>query len=61
VSTIDGVPTLAVMVPILLGDGIPLSPRPAPPVPLHLLRADRVFPDGSVELIYAPGEPDGEN
>jgi dihydrofolate reductase len=46
-----------VVLPILLGDGIPLSPRPAAPVPLRLLRADRVFPDGSAELSYAPGEP----
>jgi hypothetical protein len=46
-----------VVLPILLGDGVPLSPRSAPPVPLRLLRADRVFPDGSAELSYAPGEP----
>jgi hypothetical protein len=39
----------------------PLSPPSAPPVPLRLLRADRVFPDGSVELSYAPGEPDREH
>ena len=47
-----------VVLPILLGDGNPLSPRSVPPVPLRLLRADRVFPDGSAELVYAPGEPD---
>jgi hypothetical protein len=27
-------------------------------MPLRLLRADRTFPDGSAELVYAPGEPD---
>jgi dihydrofolate reductase len=46
-----------VVLPILLGDGIPLWPRSAPQVPLRLLRAGRVFPDGSAELVYAPGEP----
>jgi dihydrofolate reductase len=45
-----------VVLPILLGDGVPLSPRPAPPVPLRLLRADRIFPDGSAELVYVPGK-----
>lgn len=40
--------------PTLLGEGLPLSLRGAPPVPLTLLRADRTFPDGSAELIYAP-------
>lgn len=50
-----------VVLPILLGDGIPLSPRSAPPVPLRLLRGDRVFPDGSAELVYAPGEPGCEH
>ncbi len=25
---------------------------------LRLLRADRAFPGGSAELVYAPGEPD---
>jgi dihydrofolate reductase len=42
-----------VVLPVLLGDGIPLSPPGAPPVPLRLLRADRAFPDGSAELVYA--------
>lgn len=46
-----------VVLPILLGDGVPLSPRSAPPVRLRLLRADRIFADGSAELVYAPGEP----
>ena len=46
------------ILPVLLGDGLPLWPRPAPRVPLRLLRADRTFPDGSAELVYAPGEPD---
>jgi dihydrofolate reductase len=52
-----------VVLPILLGAGIPLSPQGTelapspqgtPPVPLRLLRADRTFPDGSVELVYTP-------
>ena len=41
-----------VVLPILLGDGIPLSPPGAGPVPLRLLRADRTFPDGAAELVY---------
>jgi dihydrofolate reductase len=40
--------------PILLGDGVPLSPRQAPPLPLRLLSAGRTFPDGTAELVYAP-------
>jgi hypothetical protein len=35
---------------------VPLSPQSAPAVPLRLLRADRIFPDGSAELVYAPGK-----
>jgi dihydrofolate reductase len=46
------------ILPVLLGDGLPLWLRSAPRVPLRLLRADRTFPDGSAELVYAPGEPD---
>lgn len=42
-----------VVLPILLGSGVPLSPGQAPPVPLRLLRSDRIFPDGSAELVYA--------
>jgi dihydrofolate reductase len=43
-----------VLLPILLGDGLPLSPQGSPQVPLTLLRADRTFPDGSAELVYRP-------
>jgi hypothetical protein len=43
-----------VLLPVLLGTGVPLSPAGAPALPLRLLRADRVFPDGSAELGYAP-------
>jgi dihydrofolate reductase len=43
-----------VMLPMLLGEGLPLSPQGASPVPLTLLRADRTFPDGSAELVYTP-------
>jgi dihydrofolate reductase len=42
-----------VVLPLLLGAGIPLSPPQAAPVSLRLLQADRTFPDGSAELIYA--------
>ena len=45
-----------VVLPILLGSGVPLSPGPGQgSVPLRLLRSDRTFPDGSVELVYEPG------
>ena len=43
-----------VVLPILLGDGTPLSPAGSPPVSLRLLRGDRTFPDGAIELVYAP-------
>ncbi len=42
------------VLPIILGDGIPLSGRQASPLRLRLLGADRIFPDGTAELIYAP-------
>ncbi|HKB31725.1 MAG TPA: dihydrofolate reductase family protein [Streptosporangiaceae bacterium] len=42
-----------VVLPILLGDGVPLSVPGTPRAPLRLLRPDRRFPDGSVELVYA--------
>jgi dihydrofolate reductase len=48
-----------VVLPVLLGEGVPLSPAGAPPVPLNLLRSGRRFPDGSVELVYEPGEGTG--
>ncbi|HYX60513.1 MAG TPA: hypothetical protein VE888_16085, partial [Streptosporangiaceae bacterium] len=47
-----------VVLPILLGSGVPLSPGPAPgqaSTPLGLLHSDRTFPDGSVELVYEVG------
>lgn len=40
------------VLPILLGDGISLSPPGAPQARLRLLRAGRTFPDGTIELIY---------
>lgn len=43
-----------VVLPMLLGAGLPLSPPCAAPVPLTLLRADRTCPDGSAELVYTP-------
>jgi dihydrofolate reductase len=42
-----------VVLPILLGDGIPLSPPGAGRMPLRLLSAERTFGDGSAELVYA--------
>ena len=42
-----------VVLPILLGSGIPLSPPGASQARLRLLGADRTFPDGSTELVYA--------
>jgi hypothetical protein len=57
VSTPEGVPPdrlELVVLPTLLAAGQPLSPQDAPPVPLTLLRADRIFPDGSAELVYQP-------
>lgn len=42
-----------VVLPILLGEGVPLSPPGTPQAPLRLVRADRTFPDGSAELVYA--------
>ncbi|HZC60986.1 MAG TPA: hypothetical protein VE464_05010 [Streptosporangiaceae bacterium] len=43
-----------VVLPMLLGADLPLSPPGAPPVPLRLLPADRTCPDGSAELVYTP-------
>jgi dihydrofolate reductase len=42
-----------VVLPILLGEGVPLWPRGAPPHSLRLLRDPRIFPDGSAELSYS--------
>jgi dihydrofolate reductase len=42
-----------VVLPLLLGDGVPLWPRGSQPPVLQLLREPRVFPDGSVELSYS--------
>lgn len=47
-----------VVLPIVLGDGLPLVPAGTDPIPLRLA-AHRSFPDGSVELAYelAPVQP----
>jgi dihydrofolate reductase len=42
-----------VVMPFLLGDGIPLSPPGAGRMPLRLVGAERTFSDGSAELVYA--------
>ena len=57
-STIGALDRLeVVLLPVLLGTGVPLSPAGAPALPLRLLSADRAFPDGSVELVYRhPGK-----
>jgi dihydrofolate reductase len=39
------------VLPVLLGAGVPLSPRPAPP--LRLLSPGEIFPDGTARLGYA--------
>ncbi len=44
-----------VVLPLMLGAGIPLSPPDASPLPLTL-ESQRTFPDGSVELAYVPAE-----
>jgi len=44
-----------VLLPVLLGTGIPFSPAGSAGRPLRPLHADRIFPDGSVELVYRPG------
>jgi dihydrofolate reductase len=41
-----------VVLPLLLGQGIPLWPYDSPVAALSLSREPRVFPDGSVELAY---------
>lgn len=42
-----------VVLPILLGDGVPLSPPGSPPLRMTL-ESQRSFPDGAVELAYSP-------
>ena len=42
-----------IVLPILLGDGIPLFAPGAPPRTLRL-EAEKVFADGTVELVYSP-------
>ncbi|HVC38357.1 MAG TPA: dihydrofolate reductase family protein [Candidatus Dormibacteraeota bacterium] len=42
-----------VVLPMLLGEGIPIWPRGVPLPSLRLSREPRIFPDGSVELAYA--------
>lgn len=44
-----------VVLPIVLGDGVPLWPSGAQLPSLTLQGEPRVFPDGSVELSYSPG------
>ncbi|MGH8987043.1 MAG: dihydrofolate reductase family protein, partial [Acidimicrobiales bacterium] len=41
-----------VVLPLLLGDGIPLSPPGSPLRHLRLIGAPRTHPDGSIELAY---------
>jgi dihydrofolate reductase len=42
-----------VVLPLLLGDGVPLWPHGGTPPALRLLSEPRTFPDGSVELRYS--------
>jgi dihydrofolate reductase len=41
-----------VVLPLILGDGVPLSPQGTGTSQLRLLGEPRVHPDGSVELVY---------
>jgi dihydrofolate reductase len=43
-----------VILPMLLGAGVSLWPPGAPVPALEPLRSPRVFPDGSIEVAYAP-------
>jgi dihydrofolate reductase len=44
------------VMPVLLGEGIPLLPGPGRPAPLRLSSCERK-PNGSVWMSYAPGRP----
>ncbi len=48
-----------VVLPIVLGDGVRLTPSASPQYPLELVGAPRTYEDGSVELIYRPGSDNG--
>lgn len=48
------------LLPVLLGDGIPLFPSKAAPQTLQLDR-HRSFSDGTVELVYSPAAGAHEN
>ena len=50
-----------VTLPIILGEGVPLSPPGTPSSQLQLLGEPRVHPDGSVEVVYAAGVNNGED
>lgn len=50
-----------VILPIVLGAGVPLSPPGTPQRPLTLVRSPETYPDGSVELVYRPGTENGGN
>jgi hypothetical protein len=43
-----------VVLPTLLGTGVPLSPAGSPSASLRLLPGQRTFPDGAIELVYSP-------
>jgi len=43
-----------VVLPTLLGAGVPLSPAGSPSASLRLLPGQRTFPDGAIELVYSP-------
>jgi dihydrofolate reductase len=42
------------VLPTLFGKGVPLSPPESAQLSLNLLRAERIFPDGSIEIVYSP-------
>lgn len=41
------------VIPVLLGEGIPLSPPGSPPLELRL-NSQTVFPNGAIKLVYSP-------
>ena len=50
-----------VVLPVVPGEGVPLTPPATPQRPLALVQAPETYPDGSVELVYRPGDDNGEH
>jgi hypothetical protein len=58
-SAVGGLDQLELVLPIVRGDGVRLTPSASPQYPLELAGAPRTYEDGSVELIYRPGPDNG--